>query len=179
MEEWDVYDINRNLTGKTICRNNGILQSGEYHLAVDAWFVNDCNQFLIQKRSLYKKYFPGLWAESAGGAVTKGEDSFQACIREIEEELGIVPALSHVELSYSYIRHGNAIVDVYLIRQNLDLTDLILQAEEVEDVRWASFAEINALLRAQKFVPTVIEGLYGILENNVVIHQEKLDIGID
>ena len=179
MEEWDVYDINHNLTGKTIFRGNSLLEPGEYHLAVDAWIINDRNQFLIQKRSLYKKYWPGFWAESAGGAAIKGEDSFQACSREIEEELGIVPNINNVELSFSFTRHGNSIVDVYLIRQNLDLTDLILQAEEVEDVRWASFAEIKELLSAGKFVPTVMDGLYAILDNHIIVHQEKPDIVTD
>ena len=174
MEYWDVYDIKRNLTGKVICRDGKTgLSDGEYHLVVDAWFVNNNNQFLIQKRSLGKKIFPGLWAQSAGGAVVQGEDSFQACIREIKEELGIIPDIGKAELVYSFIRHRNTIVDVYLIRQDLNLNRLTLQSSEVDDVKWASFGEIKELLNNKQFVPSVMDGLYAILQRNVIIASDE------
>ena len=174
MEYWDIYDAKRNLTGKVICRDaQDMLAPGEYHLAVDAWFINDKNQILIQKRSLSKKAYPGLWAQSAGGAVLKGEDSFQACIREVEEELGIIPDIGKTELVHSFIRHGNTIADVYLIHQSISLDKLTLQKSEVEDVKWASYVEIKELLNANKFVPSVMEGLYAILEHNVVILSDE------
>ena len=119
------------MTGKVICRDaQDMLAPGEYHLAVDAWFINDKNQILIQKRSLSKKAYPGLWAQSAGGAVLKGEDSFQAFIREVEEELGIIPDIGKTELVHSFIRHGNTIADVYLIHQSISLDKLTLQKSE-------------------------------------------------
>ncbi len=164
MEEWDVYDINRNLTGKTICRGADKLLAGEYHLAVDVWIINEFNQILIQKRSPYKKNYPNMWADSAGGAAIKGEDSFQACIREIEEELGIVPDIEKLELRYSFVRHGNSLIDVYLLKQNLDIKRLVLQSKEVDDVMWASFAEIKKLLQEGKFVPSVMRGLEAVME---------------
>ncbi len=178
MEEWDVYDINRNQTGKIICRDKADLQSGEYHLAVDVWIVNDKHQFLIQKRSLSKKAYPGKWAQSAGGAVIKGEDSFEGCLRETKEELGIDLSGENVELAYSFIRHGNTIVDVYLVYQNIDVADIAIEKSEVSEVRWAGFAEINKLLEEGRFVPTVMDGLYRVLQNNVVL-QEKYEPFID
>ncbi len=175
MEEWDVYDINHNLTGKTIYRGKDKLLPGEYHLAVDVWVINDFNQILIQKRSPYKKNYPNMWADSAGGAALKGEDSFQACIREIEEELGFVPDLEHLELRFSFVRHGNTLVDVYLLRQNLELNKLVLQPGEVNDVAWASFAEIKKLLQDGKFVPSVMRGLETVMEQRRMLPDTSED----
>ncbi len=178
MEEWDVYDINRRPTGKIICRDKAELQNGEYHLVVDVWIVNAKHQFLIQKRALSKKAYPGKWAQSAGGAVIRGEDSFEGCLRETQEELGIDLSGENVELAYSFIRHGNTIVDVYLVYQDIDISDIILEKGEVDEVRWADFDEINKLLEEGRFVPSVMEGLHGILQNNVVL-QEKYEPFID
>ena len=46
MEEiWDIYDENRNLTGKTIKRAEYInkIKENEYHLVVHIWIKNDKN----------------------------------------------------------------------------------------------------------------------------------------
>ena len=34
MEQWDIYDSERRLTGRTMKKNDWILQDGEYHLTV-------------------------------------------------------------------------------------------------------------------------------------------------
>ena len=36
MEQWDIYDSERRLTGRTMKKNDWILQDGEYHLTVQA-----------------------------------------------------------------------------------------------------------------------------------------------
>lgn len=172
MEEWDVYDVRRNLTGRTVRRGMDQLKPGEYHLGVDVWIINPDNKILIQKRSRQKKNFPGKWAQSAGGAVIKGEDSFQGCIRETEEELGIVPDMKKAELATSFVRHGDTIVDVYVIRQESLPDKFILPADEVEDIRWAGVDEIKDLLRQNQFVPTVMEGLNAVLQSNVTLPEE-------
>ena len=51
MEIWDVYDRNRNLTGKKVLRgepNN--LKKGEYGLVVHVAIFNQAGEMLIQKR---------------------------------------------------------------------------------------------------------------------------------
>ena len=42
----------------------------------------------MQQRSLKSKFFPGKW-DVTGGAVSSGETSDKAVIREVYEELGI------------------------------------------------------------------------------------------
>lgn len=169
MEYWDIYDSKRNLTGKVICRNDkSRLAEGEYHLVVDVWIINSQNKILIQKRVLSKKNFPGLWAQSAGGAAVCGEDSFQACLREVEEELGISPTQICPELIGSFTRHGDTLVDVYIIRQDIDIAKLCLQESEVAEIKWAGINDIKRLIAAQKFVPTVVDGLHAALRHNIV-----------
>ncbi len=43
-ELWDVYDENRNLTGKTISRKKFLSGNGEYHLVVHIWIKNSNNE---------------------------------------------------------------------------------------------------------------------------------------
>lgn len=158
-EIWDAYDINGKLLNKTVKRDVGELQDGEYHLSVDVWIVNSNNQFLIQKRSKNKKIFPNMWESSAGGAVVARENSFQGCIRETKEELGIMPDMRKSKMVHKFIRNKNALMNVWLIKQDIDLKNIKLQKEEVSEVKWASLEEIGELLDGGTYVPTVIEGL--------------------
>lgn len=51
MELWDVYDKDKQFTGKVVQRSfNQPFAQGEYGLAVHAIIFNDNNEILIQKR---------------------------------------------------------------------------------------------------------------------------------
>lgn len=47
MELWDIYNENREKTGRTIVRGQK-LGENEYHLVVHMWIINSNGQFLIQ-----------------------------------------------------------------------------------------------------------------------------------
>ena len=49
MELWDVYDINRNKTGKTAVRGEGLPEGG-YHLVVHVCIIGSDGRMLIQQR---------------------------------------------------------------------------------------------------------------------------------
>jgi len=51
----------------------------------------------IQKRSLSKRHYPGLWDPSACGALAHNEDARTAAERELLEEMGIACNLTFVE----------------------------------------------------------------------------------
>lgn len=55
-ELWDVYDINRNKTGKTIERENYKFKEGEYFLITVAVIMNSKKQVLITRRSETKRH---------------------------------------------------------------------------------------------------------------------------
>lgn len=140
METWDVYDKNRNKTGRTILRGDGLSEQ-EYHFAVDIWIMNEANEILLQKRSALKEAGAGLWC-CTGGAAIAGEDSAQSCRREMTEELGVAPCMEMAQIVLNDTR-GRCHKDVWLIRQSITPEEFHLQAEEVDDVRWVSIEQLE------------------------------------
>ena len=74
MELWDIYDKNKNRTGRTMKRNDWCLKDDEYHLTVLGVVCREDGKFLITKRAMDKAWAPGWW-EVSGGAAMAGEDS--------------------------------------------------------------------------------------------------------
>ena len=86
MEYNDIYDQNRNKTGRTHVRGTP-WKKGEYGLVVCVWVCDGAGKVLLTRRAPEKTY-PGTW-ENSGGAAQAGEDSRQAIARELFEETGI------------------------------------------------------------------------------------------
>ena len=81
--EWnDIYDENRNLTGRVHRRGNQ-WKPGEYGVVVCVWVYDGAGHLLLTRRAKGKS-FAGTW-ENSGGAVQAGETSRQAVARELEE----------------------------------------------------------------------------------------------
>ena len=101
------------------------------------------------KKSENKKLWPNLWDVTAGGHVDSGEFGIQALIRETKEELGIqisaedikyIAGLTSVNIQGDIInKHYN---ECYLITKNIHISDIIVQKEEVEEVKYFSKAEL-------------------------------------
>ena len=90
MELWEIYDIDRQKTGRLAQRKNGCpLPAGGYHLVVHICLFNQKGQLLIQQRQLNKAGYPGLWDVTAAGSALAGENSAAAAARELWEELGL------------------------------------------------------------------------------------------
>ena len=88
MELWDIYDKNKNRTGRTMKRNDWCLKDDEYHLTVLGVVCREDGKFLITKRAMDKAWAPGWW-EVSGGAAMAGEESIDAVRREVLEETGL------------------------------------------------------------------------------------------
>lgn len=72
MELWDVYDINRNKTNKTMVRGESFAK-GNYHLVVHVCVFNSKGEMLIQQRQPFKEGWPNMWDITVGGSATKGD----------------------------------------------------------------------------------------------------------
>ena len=59
MESFDLYDVNRNKTGKTLERGNKVPE-GLYRLVVHACIFNSEGKMLIQKRVATKSGWSGM-----------------------------------------------------------------------------------------------------------------------
>ena len=66
MEYWDIYDVNKKKTGRTMLRNDWHMQPGEYHLTVLALVRDMAGRTLITRRQLDKEWAAGKW-EIPGG----------------------------------------------------------------------------------------------------------------
>lgn len=149
MELWDIYDRNKQKTGRTMKRNDWCLKDGEYHLTVLGVIARSDGRFLITQRVMTKSWAPGHW-EVSGGAAIAGESSREAVNREVLEETGL--DVSHAEGGYLFSYHrenpgegDNYFVDIYRFILDFDESDLHLQEAETLGYRLATPAEIKAL----------------------------------
>lgn len=151
MEIWDILDENGNITGDTIDKDEGtVLSKGMYHKGADVWILNSKREILIQKRAPKKRLEPNLWAMT-GGSVIKGESSLDTIKRETKEELGIDLDVEKA-IKIQHYKTGNVWLDVYIVEQEVNLNDIIMQEEEVSDVKFVSFDEIESLYKDNKFM---------------------------
>ena len=137
MEKRDLYNENRELTGSYIYKDDVIPQNS-YILMVVAFIQNNENKFLIQKRSIEKG---GEWAFT-GGHPKSGESSIEGIHTEVQEELGIE---INNAVCFKKAKGKDTFCDLYYIKQNIDINNIVLQKEEVEKVKLASSAEIESL----------------------------------
>lgn len=149
MEIWDILDENGNKTGKTMVKGEKV-PKGFYHLGADIWIINSKNKILIQKRSPLKRQSPNVWAMT-GGSVIKEESSLETIERETFEELGIQLNMENVQLINRY-KTGEVWLDTYLIKQDIDLDDIIIKEDEVSEVKWATYDEIEELFQQNQFL---------------------------
>lgn len=149
MEYWDIYDRNRQKTGRIMKRNDWNMKPGDYHLTVLGVLRRPDGKFLITRRAMTKSWAPGCW-EVPGGGVRAGESSFEAVCREVMEETGLDVSGCESECLFTYRRDNpeekdNYFVDVYRFTLDFDEEDVVLQGSEVSGSRLATAEEIQAL----------------------------------
>ena len=115
---------------------------------------NDQNKFLVQKRSVQKNGKYGF----TGGYAKTGEDSVQAIITEISEEIGISVSANELNLYYSS-RDEDSFFDLYYLSKDLPLEHFSLQKEEVDFVEWLSYEDIKKLHNSGLFQESHYEAL--------------------
>ncbi len=147
-EYWDIYDENRNRTGRLHERGK-TLGAGEYHLVVHVWVQNKDGDFLITKRAKDKFPFPGCW-ECTGGSALAGESSLDAALRETLEETGLDHTGAQKTCMISY-RRGDWFGDVWLFRTDFPLESVILQKGETTDKRFADKETVLAMKASGEF----------------------------
>ena len=149
MELWDIYDSNKQRTGRTMKRNDWCLKDGEYHLTVLGLVVRPDGKFLITQRVMTKAWAPGWW-EVSGGAAQAGEDSQDAVKREILEETGLDVTGCEGGYLFTYHRENpgkgdNYFVDVYRFIKDFDEKEVKPQEEETLGFQLATAQEIKAI----------------------------------
>lgn len=147
MELWDIYDINKNRTGRTMERNNWCLKDDEYHLTVLGVVARRDGKFLITKRVMTKSWAPGWW-EVSGGAAMAGEESADAVKREVLEETGLDVTDFEGGYMFSYKRENpgkgdNYFVDIYRFIGDFEESDVHPQEAETDGFMLATVEQIK------------------------------------
>ena len=161
MEFNDIYDENRNLTGR-LHRRGDRWRKGEYGLVVCVW-VHDGHGKLLLTRRAPEKTFAGTW-ENSGGAAKAGETSLQAIRRELYEETGILADESEFELIDS-AKDNSAFYDHYCLHRSIPIEQVVLQPGETAAAKWVTFDEVHRMIR-HKQICTIIARQF--------LHQEPL-----
>lgn len=148
MELWDIYDAKKQLTGRTMKRNDWCLKDDEYHLTVLGVVARKDGKFLITKRVMTKNWAPGWW-EVSGGACMAGEKSEDAVLREVLEETGLDVSGWDGGYMFTYHRENpgegdNYFVDVYRFVGDFTEEDVHPQEEETDGFMIATADEIKA-----------------------------------
>ncbi len=151
MEYWDVLDKDGNPTGEIMKKyDEKVFERGFYHLGSDLWPINSENKILIQKRSSKKRLEPNVWAMT-GGSVIVGENSKQTIIRESKEELNIDVNYNDLKLITRF-KTINVWIDTYVVKKDYDISQMKFKEDEVSEVKWASFDEIEELVKKGQFM---------------------------
>ncbi len=156
MELWDIYDKNKQRTGRTMEKNSKCLKDGEYHLTVLGVILRTDGKFLITKRVMTKDWAPGWW-EVSGGAAMAGESSEQAVKREVFEETGLDVTDAEGGYLFTYHRENpgegdNYFVDVYRFVMDFKESDLRFQDAEIDGYMLAEPSCIQKLAREGIFL---------------------------
>lgn len=151
MEKWNLYTIDRVITNRVITRGDDIPKN-LYHLVVHVCIFNAKNQMLIQQRQSFKEGWPNMWDVTVGGSAIIGENSRQAAMREVAEELGLKIDLKNTPpVITKYFSEG--FDDIYILEKEIDISKLTLQYEEVQAVKWVDIEEILDMIGLKKFIP--------------------------
>lgn len=151
MEFNDIYDKDRNLTGRVHLHGTPWLP-GEYGLVVCVW-VHDGRGNLLLTRRAPGKSFAGTW-ENSGGAAQAGEDSLTAIRRELWEETGIRASETELEFLRS-VRDDFCFYDHYCLKWNGSAEDVVLLPGETDGVKWVTFEQIHEMIKNREICDVI------------------------
>lgn len=125
------------------------------HREIAVLVVDNNNRLLLQQRSLSKTARPGYWEVSSSGHVAVNESPEKTAHRETEEELGFDLPLrfykkelinSQSESRFMYFYYGE-----------YKKEKVVVQKEEVEEVRFFSRDEFIELIETRKIGPISVK----------------------
>lgn len=161
----DLYDENRNLTGEVVKRFKDIkpeVPDGRFINIVIIFMENSRGEFLIQHTSVEKG---GVYA-TTGGHVKSGSTNRDTVIIEVSEELGI--DISNLDFKlFETVKFNKGFFDVYYLKCDIDIDDLVYQEDEVESCSWMSISDILDLMHEDKLRKSNIEPLFSIIKDHI------------
>ncbi|MBU2639049.1 MAG: NUDIX domain-containing protein [Nanoarchaeota archaeon] len=147
-----VVDNNDNIINKA--PREEVHARGMWHREICCFIINLKKQLLLQRRKDNH-----LWDGSCAGHFPFSQTYEEAVIRETEEELGIhVEPNDLKELAKEKLavcsKINNRFAKVFVVQKDIPLEIYKIDKAEVEEVKYFSKAEINALLLSNEVTPT-------------------------
>ncbi len=152
LELFDLYNRDNLLIDKTLVRGNKTLP-GEYHKIVHVWIQNSQVDYLVQQRNKTTDTIPYQWAPTAGSCIA-GETPLETVIRETKEEMGLELERDKIQyLNRIFVENSrsNFIIEIFKIKQDVDLEKLVLDDFEVKAVAYFSETKIFQFIEEKKF----------------------------
>lgn len=158
----DQYNIRGEKIGvvdKQIAHRDGL-----WHKSVHVWIINGNGEILLQYRCSDKSLYPDTWDASFAGHIGEAESSIDAVLREGKEELGIdvdLEKLEYIFTNQEILLYRNIdsreFVDIFILRQDIKLEDLVYQEEEVGGAKYVTIDEFFDLAEEDKLFPHEVE----------------------
>jgi isopentenyldiphosphate isomerase len=154
MERNTIVDENDQVIG---AKNRADITKKDIYRVSGLWLYNEGGQVLLAQRSFTKSHDPGMWGPAVAGTVAEGEDYLTTITREAEEELGLTgitfeigPKVFQSEGWKYWSQKFTAITDK-------DISDMKIQKEEVEQVKWFDEKELPMLIEEKPdlFIPSM------------------------
>ena len=167
----DLYDNARQIIAQG--ERRAPIPHGLNKLSVQAWFLNSNGEILLQQRPHTMAKYADMWGKTGGGAMA-GETSWLACVRECCEEIGITPRIENATLVGTFKRK-NKFFDVWLIEQDVNLADIIMQPDEVQSIQWATPGRISEMRAHGQIIPSSCDGYEILIKYLRRIYPNKFD----
>ena len=152
-EYFDLLDENGNKIGKTKLRSE-VHRDGDWHKGVHVWVINNDNEILLQRRCATKDSNPNMLDISSAGHLQAGDNSQEAAIRELKEELNLdvkPEELQFIEtiknsLKYTKTFINNEFDDLYIVRTDKKISDLKFQEEEISEIMYVPYEKFKEMV---------------------------------
>lgn len=179
MEKIDIIDKEGRLTGEVRDRKD-VHKFGLLHHASGVIILSKSSgggyRLLSQQRSYQKEKNAGLWDMSASGHIGAGETPLGSLIREVNEEIGLSVDEKDFMLLGKFWRNEvyredfieNELDYIYVANLNVDISSIVLQKEEVENISWIDLETFKTMISRGEVVKRkeVWNSLFNYIQKN-------------
>lgn len=138
-------------------------RQGLFHRSVIALAYDSNYRLLLQKRTINRTIYPGRWDLSATGHAAPGESTFESAMRELNEEVGIVPPALKL-LTVIKASSNTNFEFVYLYSAGRRIGVPIPNPAEVDDIIFITKDDLGSMVR--EFPDILTPGLVYLWERD-------------